>query len=432
MILRKIDSSVQITTCDCYSKAFDLVQNTIFDVIICDLLENSTLTEDFILRHSKTFPIVIFYRSDNLQIVLKIAKLGIKDMIPSDEMAIKYLAKTLHTIHSEWVKQKKKFLLKPVLEDPETKIVVRDMLLTELPIVQKIRSYLTNEVDINLAIKESYDLKVNELIRSNSDLLDSLVKERVLIKNKVKNILVCPNCDSIDLGANYQCQSCGNKLFTKYEETFVHKNCGYRGLKHDFTVGGNLYCPRCNIRITNIDDCTVEPSYRCLKCQTFFIEPVTNFRCNFCDFGPFIHINGRTKTVSRYEINPMLEKEFKKNFFILQKVSDYLTYLDYELSYNERSNTSITTETFFDLVARKEDQIIIFVILTSQLEYNIELLYQIEMLHSGNALVNPIVISLNEPDQLIFSILSRFKIFSIVSDSDKEILAITKKYLSQS
>jgi len=431
LMKENVDASIQMTVFDNYSKAFDLVQSTKFDVIICDILEDSTIAEDFILGYSKSIPMAVFYRSSDLQLVLKTAKLGIKDIISSDEIAIKYLTKTLHNIYSEWIKQRKKFLLKPVLEDPNMKIILHDMLLTELPIFQKVRSYFTIEVDINSIIKESYNLKVNELIKSNSDIIDSLVKEKFLIKNKVKNILVCPNCDSVDLDINFQCHSCDNKLFTKYDEVFAHENCGFTGLKHDFISGSYYYCPKCNIRIENFDDCVSKPSYYCQKCSLLFSEPLTNFRCNFCDFGPFTNIEGRTKIVYRYDINPALQKEFKKNFFILEKVSGYLTDLGYGLSFNEKSGTNITTDTLFDLVARKEDQMIIFVILTSFLQYNIELLYQLEMLRSGSPKVRPIVLSLDEPDQLIINILLKFKMFLIVSDNAKEILEKTKIYLNQ-
>ena len=138
-----------------------------------------------------------------------------------------------------------------------------------------------------------------------------------------------------------------------------------------------------------------------------------------------------TQPIYKYNINPKFEREFKKNFFILQKLSDYLIKLDYKLSFNEKADTNIATETFFDLVARKEEQTIIFVIFTSNLEYNIELLYNIETFRGHSTKVNPIVISLNEPDQLLVNILIKFNIFLIVSDNDGEILSKTKEYLSR-
>ncbi|HET6589355.1 MAG TPA: hypothetical protein VFG45_04245 [Candidatus Nitrosocosmicus sp.] len=430
LILKNVDTSIDLTVIQNYNKAFDIMQTTIFDIVVCDILEDSTLTEDFIMGYSKTIPIAIFYRAGYLHLVLKAAKLGIKKIISLDEMAVKYLVKTLHRIYADWTKEKKKILLRPVLENPNTRVVLSDMLLTELPIFQRVRSFFTNEIDMNHAIKESYDLKVNELIKSNSDMIDSLVKERFLIKQKVKNVLVCPNCDSIDLDLNYQCISCDNLLFTKYNEVFIHRSCNYAGLKHVFAVGNNFYCPGCNKKISILDDCIKEPSYHCQKCSAFFTTPFINYRCNFCDYGPFTYIQGKLKTVYRYDINPLFEMEFKRNFFILQRLSDYLNQSGYDVSYNEKSSKNVTTETFFDLVAKKADQTMIFVILTSHLEYNIELLYHIETLHSGSENIIPIVISLNEPDQLIINLLLKFDIFLIVSDNDKEILAKTKEYLT--
>ncbi len=149
-----------------------------------------------------------------------------------DELGIKYLTKSLHAIYTEWIKERKKFSLKPVLENPDTRIIFRDMLLTELPIYQKIRCYFTNEIDVNPVIKESYNIKVNELVKSNSDLIDLLVKEKYLIKEKLKNYIICPNCKSVDLDISYGCRKCNNNLFTKHEEVITHDGCGYTGLKY--------------------------------------------------------------------------------------------------------------------------------------------------------------------------------------------------------
>lgn len=132
------------------------------------------------------------------------------------------LVKTLHTIDIEWEKQRKKIILKPLLEDPNRKMIVRDMLLTEVPIVQKVRSFLTNEINVNSAIKDSFDLKVNDLIVSNSSLKDSLVNENFLIKEKVGNALTCPNCHTIGLNTSYRCITCHDEPFTKYE-VMVHQ-----------------------------------------------------------------------------------------------------------------------------------------------------------------------------------------------------------------
>ena len=101
----------------------------------------------------------------------------------------------------------------------------------------------------------------------------------------------------------------------------------------------------------------------------------------------------------------------------------------YVLSYHEKSIKNTTSGIFYDLTARKEDQTIIVIILSSDLEYNIELLYHIQLLRSEQSNFVPIVISLDEPSQLIFNLLSKFNINLIVSNNEIEILSRCKKFL---
>jgi hypothetical protein len=101
----------------------------------------------------------------------------------------------------------------------------------------------------------------------------------------------------------------------------------------------------------------------------------------------------------------------------------------YVLSYHEKSIKNTTSGIFYDLTARKKDQTIIVIILSSDLEYNIELLYHIQLLRSEQSNFVPIVISLDEPSQLIFNLLSKFNINLIVSNNEIEILSRCKKFL---
>jgi hypothetical protein len=429
IVLNAVDESINVIVSDNYQKSFERAGSEHFDVIVCDVMEIEPIIDDFIFTFSKKIPIAIICRSNDLQLLLNIARFGIKYAIMGDELGIKYLTKSLHSIYAQWIKERKKFSLKPVLENPDTKVIFRDMLLTELPIYQKIRSYFTNEIDVNPVIRESYNIKVNELVKSNSELVDLLVKEKYLIKEKVKNYILCPNCKSVDLDISYVCHKCGNNLFMKYEEVITHGGCGYKGLKNIFTIGDKFYCPGCKVRFADFDDCKKSSSYFCQNCLEYFEEPELKYICNFCDFGPFRHISGVLNTLHKYEINPLLKKEFKKNFLILQKLSDYLIQAGYALSFNEKSIKNTTSGIFYDLTARKKDQIIIVIILSSDLEYNIELLYHIQLLRSEQSNFVPIVISLDEPSQLIFNLLSKFNIILIVSNDEMEILSRFKEFL---
>ena len=100
------------------------------------------------------------------------------------------------------------------------------------------------------------------------------------------------------------------------------------------------------------------------------------------------------------------------------------------LSYNEKSTKNANSEIFFDLVARGNNQMIVMVILSSDLKYNIELLYHIELFRSEQVNFNPLVTSLEEPSQLIFNLLSKFNINLIISNDENEILSRFQNYLS--
>ena len=428
IVLNAVDESINVIVSENYQKSFESARTEQFDVIMCDVMEIDPIIADFIFTFSKKTPIAIICRTNDMQLILNIARFGIKYVIMGDELGIKYLTKSLHAVYTEWIREMKKFSLRPVLETPNMKIIFRDMLLTELPIYQKIKSYFTNEIDVNPVIKESYSIKVNELVKSNSDLIDLLVREKYLIKEKVKNYITCPNCRSVDLDISYSCQKCGNNLFIKHEEVITHDECGYKGLKNTFTIGDKFSCPGCKVRFVDFEDCTKRSSYFCQNCSEYFEDPGLRYQCNFCDFGPFRHISGNLKTIHKYEINPLLKKEFKKNFLILQKLSDYLIQVGYTLSFNEKSTKNTTSEIFFDLIARSDDQMIIVVILSSDLEYNIELLYHIELFRSEKTEFIPLVISLEEPSQLIFNLLSKFNINLIISNDENEILSRSQKY----
>ena len=429
IVFNAVDESINVIVSENYQKSFKRAETEHFDVIMCDVIGIDPIIDDFIFTFSKKTPIAIICRTNNMQLILNIAKYGIKYVIMGDELGIKYLTKSLHAIYVEWVREMKKFSLKPVLENPGTKVIFRDMLLTELPIYQKIKSYFTNEIDVNPIIKESYNIRVNELVKSNSDLIDLLVKEKYLTKEKIKHYITCPNCKSVDLDTTYSCHKCSNNLFMKYKEVIVHGECGYKGLKNTFMIGDKFYCPSCKVHFVDIEDCTKRSYYFCQNCIEYFEEPDIKYKCNFCEFGPFRHISGDLKTIHKYEINSLFKKEFRKNFLILQKLSDYLIQEGYALSFNEKSANNTPSDIFFDLIARSKDQMIIVIILTSDLEYNIELLYHIELVRSERNNFIPLVISLDEPSQLIFNLLSKFNINLIISNDENGILSKSRKYL---
>jgi hypothetical protein len=132
----------------------------------------------------------------------------------------------------------------------------------------------------------------------------------------------------------------------------------------------------------------------------------------------------------KFDLNPLLEKQFKKHFLILQKLGEYLEQIDFKVAFDVRPSDNPHSEIYYDLAAVKEEIKIIVVILSSDLEHNIEMLYHIDHLRGENKRVTPIIVSLSEPNRLVLNLLLKLKIFNIISDNDKEILKRSIEYVN--
>ena len=429
LVLKKIDESILITHHKTFNESFRILENETYDIILCDMTEFNTIIEDFLMTYSKRYPFVMIYNNDDPKLISNIARMGIMNMVPRSGTGIKYLSKSLHTAYSEWNKQRHKNIMKPLLEDPQIKIILHDMLMTDLPIQQYIRSHFANEIKIDPVIKESYNIQINEIIKSNTKVIDSLVKERYFIREEGKTIITCPNCDEVDVETNYLCQHCGNNSFTKYNNILIHNICGYTNFKNYFTVGNSFYCPKCKVVLDFPKECDVKTAYYCKNCLNFFYDPKINLKCNFCNYGPFELIESRFKNLFSFKINPNFERQFKKSFFILERLNQFLIQNGFNMSYNENLSKKSNVDIYVDLVGRNDNQTIIVAILSSRLEYNIELLYHIEIEKRDNSKVIPLIISLEEPIQILFNLITKFGIYLIVSENDEEICNKAKEYL---
>ena len=430
-VLKKNDGSVEFTHSKSFNESFEIMENEKFDVVLCDVIRFNTIIEDFLATYSKRYPIVVIYNDNDPKMISKIAKTDAMNMIPRMGLAITFLAKTLHTSYSDWRKQKQKSFIKPLLENPQIKIILHDMLLAGLPIQQKLRSHLTNEIIMNPVIKESYNIQVNDIMKTNSKIIDTLVREKYLIKEDGKNIITCPNCEGADIDTNYLCEHCGHESFAKYDNVVIHKACGQASFKNQFKIGNNFYCPWCKTKVDFTSDCYDKKAYLCKRCTKFFYAPKINYKCNYCNYGPFTMIEGKLKILYAYKINPLFEKQFKQSFFVLEKLNQYLIEEGFTMSYNEYLSKGSDDEISADLIARKYNKTIIVVILSSHLEYNIEMIHYLEMAKRDSNSVTPLIISLEEPNQILINIISKFGIHLIVSENNEDIYNKTREYLNR-
>ncbi len=425
----KINYNVEIFYSNSYQESFKRLENQPIDLILCDILNVDPIVEDFLKTYSKKFLIVAIYDENDPKIISQIAKMGIVYLIPRAQSGIKYLEKILHSSYYEWKKQKHRYTMKPILENPEIKIILHDMLITELPIVQKVSSFFVNEIEINPVIKKSYDIKLNDIIKTNSTNIDYLVNEKYLIKEEIKNVLTCPNCNAIDLDTNYMCKHCGSKTFVKHSDIVVHRLCEHADFRNNFKVINNYQCPKCKINLNLSIDCYTKTAFFCKECTDFFDDPKITLGCNHCNYSPFKFIDTKIKKIYKYRINPIFEKEFKKNFFIMEKLADYLINNGFKITYNEKLTKDFTSDIYADLIARRNDYEIILVILSPHLEYNIELLHNLDILKRENYNIIPIILSLEEPNQILFNLIIKFGIYLLVSENANEIFNKSREHL---
>lgn len=403
------------------------------DLILFDIPDLTSNIQDFFNTFSKYYPIVVLCDTDNSNTLSKISKFPIKEIVPRTDWGIRFLSKALHKTFANWNSGKQREFLKPVLENMHIKTLLRDMLVTDMPIEQKIHSFMINEISLDPIIKRSYDLKANDIISRDLTVLDTLIKKQFLIKEQIKSILICPNCNGFDLDLTYSCTICSSKIFDFYENIYIHEKCNYGNFMNSFQIDNNekLRCPNCNLYLS-AKDFSIHGRYKCKDCQSFFLKPETTFLCNSCGFGPFNFSKSKLRILYKFKINLLYEKEFKKYFFMLHKLEDFLNKNHYILSFNTKiSDVSSSSNNVFDMVAKKDNNIIVFMILTDELETNIEMIFDLNNLQRGNPYFVPIVISLTEPTQVVYNLLVKFDIFLIISDIDREITEKTKEYLLQ-
>lgn len=410
----------------------DISSNNI-DLVLLDIPDISLKINEFFDSYSKYCPIVVLCDVDNLNLLSKVSKFPVKEIIPRNDWGIKFLTKGLHQTFANWHRGKQRDLLKPVLENMTIKTLIRDMLITEMPIEQKLHSVLVSEISLNPVIKSSYDLKANEIIGKDLTILDTLIKKQYLVKEQIKSTIICSNCNSFDLDQSYCCNNCFNKIFDFFENVLIHSKCDYTNFKSKFQIRDDdkLHCPKCDNDLLP-EEFLIQNRYQCKKCQHFFLNPEITFLCNTCGYGPFSFLKSNLKILYKYKINSTYEKEFKKYFYLLHKLEDFLNKMNYYISLNEKIyGQNAYNNNTFDIIAKKKDKILGIVILTDELETNIEMIFALENLQKSNPQFIPIVISLDEPNQVIYNLLLKFGIFLIISDIDIEIAEKTKDYLYQ-
>ncbi|MBA3749889.1 MAG: response regulator, partial [Nitrosopumilus sp.] len=158
-LMEYIVDSINLTSCDSIYSAFDIVESKKFDIIICDIMISPDILKEFFDKYSKKIPIIFVSSSKDPKMAYLASKMGAKDYLFKDKEGFKNISKSLHTIHLKWIKDSKQKDSMQLLNDPNMRIVLKDLINTELPITQRTNSSFVSEIQVNDVIKNTYDIQ---------------------------------------------------------------------------------------------------------------------------------------------------------------------------------------------------------------------------------------------------------------------------------
>ncbi len=365
-IEKSIDKSINLVWVESAAEATELLKNTKFDTILCNLdLSDSSLLNIFKLYSSK-IPIIALSQDDSPKAVQVATKLGAKDFILKDKLNIKWIPRSLHSVVQQQRKHDKRSRLQSVLNNSDARVILKEMLNSNLPIVQRVYSTRSNRLEVNEIINDMYKLNINDVLKNGTN-----AKEKFKIGDEV---LVCPHCKLNLL------QSSNNK-FTYNEQA----------------------------------------GFKCNQCAKVFPLPKIDHTCTKCNLSNFEIANASWIQLYEYMLNQDKLDYIKQNVLMIEPVSDLLRSQNYEIQINHKF--ILNGEEFgpFELVARKESQkhTIIISVLDEEIDDNIECLIQLDTLSKNiDSTFTKYAITLyHEPEEIIKNLMIKFDIIPITLEN---------------
>ena len=190
-------------------------------------------------------------------------------------------------------------------------------------------------------------------------ILESLTKEDILVRKFFDKFLHCPQCRSVNLRPVYCCPKCssGNIIRGRVLE---HEVCKYVGTEDEFFLKGRLLCPKCNqpLHTLDTDYRSLGVLYKCRDCQEIFNQPTIKWRCLKCSS---ITAGDKITEVDAYSYSLNEEKRNWLEFELkpMPKLIEFIQSHGYEIKENARVKGRSGAEHAFDLLATKDDGIMV-------------------------------------------------------------------------
>lgn len=412
---------IEYTLCGSLSKAFDILDNQIFDVAVCNMNAPPPLLKEFFQKYNLVLPILAFSSSVDPRLAYDAAQLNAKDFIFSKQLDYREISQTLKKIRSEWVEEQQGMMVADFLQEPQNRVILRELLVSDLPISQRIVSNCINEIHLDDSIKKAYNIKTNEILTKNPNILNSMVKMNVVIKEKIGQTIACPNCDSVNIYANFYCSNCNSSRF-KRKELFFHRRCNHIIAVKKYSKSGEIHCNECMVHFENTPlNCYNVLGFECLHCDKAFATPSTLYSCNECNYEKFDLNSAKWIDLYKFKIRDEYVNKLKSNFFSLMQLEDFLTQSGFTVKHYEYYRENQHFHGPFDLIAHSQMTTLIFITLANDLTRDIEKILEIEKLPAtyGKKL-KTFAISAAPPVKSIQNLLKKFNITTLVEDENNK------------
>ncbi len=166
--------------------------------------------------------------------------------------------------------------------------------------------------------------------RETALMLESLVKEGLLLSESYEKILVSP-AGSVQLIPVERCPSCDSSQLTR-GQLIEHFSCGHIGPEEEFTKGLNQVCPKCKRELKLIGTDYRKPGarYVCDSCHGVFPTPV--IKCHCLRTGEYYHLEElRHISLNSYQLNGAYKKKLEFELEPKRQLVEYMTRLGYEV-----------------------------------------------------------------------------------------------------
>jgi CheY-like chemotaxis protein len=430
-ILNHLTDTIHLESCDSIYSAFELIEAKEYDVIICDMNGPLNTLKEFFHKFSQKIPILSISTSNDPKIAYMAAKMGAKDYTSKSDKDLRIIAKSIHKVHNEWVKETEKIDSLELLNDPNVRTVLTDLINTEIPITQRLVTYFKSDIPINDTIKNTYNIHANEILNSNTHIINALIQRGFIVKEFIEQTLACPNCKSLNIFAHYYCESCENSNF-KRKEIKLHTKCGqiisFKKIHHS----GKMLCSTCNDYFENTSSEFISKAgYQCNICKNTFVNPSVLYSCNSCNIEKFSINEGNWIDLSKFKLKSESLNKVKHNLFLLRDLEKMLIEHGFTVKqYEKIVKCDTTTLGPFELVALNETKLIVFIILSNDLQYNLNRIFEMDFASKFiDKEIKLFAISLNDPQEIVLKLLKKFEIIPIVKEDINDIFMETKKYL---